>query len=156
MIDKIIFDDIVEKYYNSILRYCQVRLGNQTDAYDCTQEVFVILLQKSDKLTISENIRAWLYRTADNVINNFKRKNSKYISLEDIPEIQQNTDFSCETPMSDVISEEEYQLIKAHYIDKEGIDHIAGRLGISSAAAAKRIYRIKARIVKYMENNNKK
>ena len=148
------FDEIVKQYYNSIYRYCCVRLSNESDAYDCTQEVFIILYQKMDKLKISENIRAWLYRTADNVMRNHKRKNNKYISLEDIPEITVETDFSVETPLNDVISEDEYQLLKAYYVDKESIDQIAEKLEISKDAAFKRIYRIKARVAKYMGKIN--
>lgn len=144
------FDEIVKQYYNSIYRYCYVRLGKECDAYDCTQEVFVILCQKADKLNINENIRAWLYRTADNVMRNFKRKNNKYISFDDVPEIPVETDFSVETPFNEVISENEYQLLKTYYIDKEDISHIAKKLDITKEAAYKRIYRIKAKIIKHI------
>lgn len=150
------FDEIVKQHYNSIYRYCYVRLGKECDAYDCTQEVFVILCQKADKLNINENIRAWLYRTADNVMRNFKRKNNKYISFEELPEIPVETDFSVETPFNEAISENEYQLLKAYYIDKENIEHIAKELDITKDAAFKRIYRIKAKIIKHIEEFNNK
>lgn len=144
------------QYYNSIYKYCYVRLKNENDARDCTQEVFTVFCQKVHNLRLNENIRAWLYRTADNVIKSFKRKNKKYISLDSVLAIPVNFDFESAAPFDDIISEDEYKLLKAYYIDKIGIDFISKKLGISTAAALKRIYRIKARLVKYMDDSNNK
>lgn len=149
-------DEIIMQYYESIFKYCYVRLKNENDASDCTQEVFAVFCKKAGKLRLNENIRAWLYRTADNVIKSFRRKNKAYISLDDISEIPDKTDFEAAAPLEDIISEDEYRLLKAYYIDKVGIELIAEKLGISKDAAFKRIYRLKARIVKYMGNFNKK
>lgn len=44
-------NEIIEKYYASIYRYCFVRLDyNEYAADDCTQEVFLILLKNSTSL----------------------------------------------------------------------------------------------------------
>ncbi len=58
-----IFNEIAEQYYKSIFKYCYVKLDNEHAAKDCTQEVFLTLYRKMDKLKLSENVRAWLYRT---------------------------------------------------------------------------------------------
>lgn len=87
-------------------------------------------------------------------MKNFKRKNSRYISFEDVPEIAVETDFEVETPFSDILTEQEYKLLKAYYLDKEKIDRIAKSLDISKAAAEKRIYRVKTKIKKHMDKIN--
>lgn len=76
------FNEIAQQYYDAIFKYCCVRLNNEHAAKDCTQEVFLILYKKMDKLKLSENIRAWLYRTSDNVIKNYRRKNKDSIPLD--------------------------------------------------------------------------
>ena len=144
------FDEIAEQYYNSIFRYCYVKLSDEHAAKDCTQEVFLIFFGKMDKLKLSENIRAWLYRTADNVMSNYRKKHKETVSYDDVNEVTEDT-YSVETPFNDIISEEEYELLKSYYIDGDDIEIISGRLGISKAAAAQRIHRIKAKIkAKYM------
>lgn len=141
------FDEIAEQYYNAIFRYCYVRLSDEHAAKDCTQEVFLIFFDKMDKLKLSENIRAWLYRTADNVMRNYRKKHKETVSYDDVNEVTEDT-YSVETPFNDIISENEYELLKSYYIDGDDIEIISGRLGISKNAAVKRIQRIKAKIKK--------
>ena len=40
------FDDLCRKYYEKILRYLSIALKNEAAARDCTQEVFLVALQK--------------------------------------------------------------------------------------------------------------
>lgn len=68
------YEEITRRYYQAIYNYCQVRLKDEYAAEDCTQDVFLLLYRKMNKIKLSENIRAWLYRTADNVIKNHRRK----------------------------------------------------------------------------------
>lgn len=50
MSNNTVCNEIIEKYYASIYRYCFVRLDyNEYAADDCTQEVFLILLKKQHK-----------------------------------------------------------------------------------------------------------
>lgn len=146
-----IFNEIAEQYYNAIYKYCCVRLDNEHAAKDCTQEVFLILYGKMDKLKLSENVRAWLYRTADNVMKNYRRKNKITVSLDDLDETTEDS-YSVETPFEDIISKDEYKLLDDYYIKGEDIGHISKKLGISKAAVSQRIHRIKAKIEKkYMQ-----
>lgn len=145
------FDEIAETYYKSIFRYCCVKLNDEHSAKDCTQEVFMILYRKIGKLTLSENIRAWLYRTADNVIRNYLRKNKNTVPLDEIEETTENSnsvEISVDMPFEDIISKEEYELLNSYYINGDDIDTIAKNLGISKSATVKRIQRIKAKIKK--------
>ena len=69
------YDEIVNRYYHVILNYCKYKLnGNYAAAEDVTQEVFLTLYRKINRLKISENIKLWLYRTADNNVKTYIRK----------------------------------------------------------------------------------
>ena len=51
------------------------------------REVFLIFFKKYKSLESDENIRIWLYRTADNVIRNYNRKFAvSDISISDVEE----------------------------------------------------------------------
>ncbi len=146
------FDEIAKQYYQAIFRYCLVRLDDEQTAYDCTQDVFLTLYRKMDKLKLSENVRAWLYRTADNVMKNYRRKNKIVVSIDELNEATEDI-YSIEAPFEETITKDEYELLDSYYIKGENIGNISKRLGISKAAASQRLCRIKSKIEKkYMQN----
>ncbi len=69
---------VAAKYYNDVYRLCRAHLKNKMDAEDCTQEVFAVFCQKSEKLTIGDEIKKWLYAVAKNKIKEYRRKNQDY------------------------------------------------------------------------------
>ena len=70
---------IAEKYYQPIYKYCYAKLNcDASAAQDCTQNVFLIMIQKKNRLNLSNNMQTWLYKTADRVIRNYRRKEKKY------------------------------------------------------------------------------
>ena len=145
------FDEIAEQYYTSIFKYCYVKLDDEHSAKDCTQEVFLILYKKMDKLKLSENIRAWLYRTADNVMRNYRKKSRNSVPLDDLSETTEDT-YSVEMPFEEIITQDEYELLNFYYINGDSIETISKQLGISKDAVYQRIHRIKTKIEKkYMQ-----
>lgn len=149
------YEEITRRYYQAVYNYCQVRLKDEYAAEDCTQDVFLLLYRKMNKLKLSENIRAWLYRTADNVIRNHRRKIKKIVPLEDAESLSIEFGYSIDTPFNGIVSEEEYNLLVSYYIEGDSIDKISKEMDKSKAAAFKRIYRIKSRIVQYMHETHK-
>jgi len=145
-----VFDDIANKYYQSIYNYCFVRLNNEQSAKDCTQEIFLIMYKKMDKLDLSENIRAWLYRTAENIIKNYL-KNIKYnLSTDDenTPEIAVEDTYNEEQPLKGIINSDELSLLTSYYIDGTDISTISKKTGKSESAIYKRLERLKSKIRK--------
>ncbi len=145
-----VFDDIANKYYQSIYNYCFVRLNNEQSAKDCTQEIFLILYKKMDKLDLSENIRAWLYRTADNIIKNYL-KNIKYnLSTDDenTPEIAVEDIYNEEQPLKGIVNSDELSLLTSYYIDGTDINTLSRKTGKSESAIYKRLERLKNKIRK--------
>ena len=60
------WDDLVERYYDSIYRFCYQLSGNAADAEEITQEVFLKASQRVDELNDSTKIRGWIYSIARN------------------------------------------------------------------------------------------
>lgn len=82
------FASLYEEYFDRIYRYIYLRLGNQSDAEDLTQEVFVKALEaiKGYKWRGSP-FASWLFRIAHNVMVDLLRKQGKVEqeAYEDIP-----------------------------------------------------------------------
>ena len=111
---------IANQYYQPIFRYCYGQLDCNADAAkDCTQEVFLILIQKKRHLNLGGNIKTWLYKTADRVMWNYRRKEKKYknqISIDDIELIDDSSFSKLELEsMLSCLTEEEYTLLMEYY-----------------------------------------
>ena len=145
--------DIIDKYYRIIYAYCFSQLNfSKFAADDCTQEVFLIMIKKQKKLDFSDNIKLWLYRTADNVIRSYRRKNFREADV-DIDEltIAVENDFEIKADSSaeilDRLSEDEKNLIEAYYSsDYGGKEKVAEHFGITLSQLYKRIHKIKQKL----------
>ena len=142
-------DQLIEKHYQSVYYYCAAKLRDADAAKDCTQEVFLALVKKQNKLTKLEDIRPWLYRAADLAILEYRRKNAKYCAVE-----EEDLERMCETVMPEFsedrlrnwLTEEEYTLIWQHYIGGFSMRELAKQFAVSEDAVKQRISRIRRRI----------
>ncbi len=153
MIDDKECEELIKLYYKEIYNYCLAKLNfSSHSAEDCTQEVFVAFFKKHKNLDLTENIRLWLYRTADLVIKSWLRKNETPISLENSVEAQNmafEENFSDMDKISafDILTTEETEILKAYYnSDKEEKIAAAKKLGLSLPSFYTRVHRIKKKL----------
>ncbi|MCM1315950.1 MAG: sigma-70 family RNA polymerase sigma factor [Alistipes senegalensis] len=150
--DNNILTKIIEEYYQSIYNYCYVKLNfNHNNAQDCAQEVFLILLEKQKKLNLSDNIKIWLYKTADNVIKAYRRKNKindKTLNIDEIEiAIENNFEVIDKNKIFDNISEEDYILLKTYYNNEYGDkEEVAKQFNLTIKNLYKRIHNIKSKL----------
>ena len=63
------------EFQPQLKRYINARVGNQADAEDILQDVFLRVHQRLDSLRSDENLRAWIFRVAHNaVIDHLRRR----------------------------------------------------------------------------------
>ena len=63
------------EFHPQLRRYINARVGNQADAEDILQDVFLRVHQRLDSLRSEENLRAWIFRVAHNaVIDHLRRR----------------------------------------------------------------------------------
>ncbi len=79
------FQQIYTEYSDAIFRYCFFRVSNREVAKDLTQEVFIRTWQSLEKGKQIENIKAFLYKVAGNIVIDYYRKH-KEVSLDDLKE----------------------------------------------------------------------
>ena len=152
-------NDICEKYYIDIYKYCAARL-DISYAEDITNEVFELLCQKWQNLE-NKNYKSWLYKTADNFIKNFHKKHKRRIekemyiddSITDIFSYEQNFEIISDEEIEKykdeilkILTERERQLFDMKYIEKLSIAQIGEILHISKNNVKQRLYRLREKI----------
>lgn len=144
-------EKLIRQYYKEIYNYCFAHLGyNKHSAEDCAQDVFVTFYSKHDKLS-ADQIRLWLYRTADLTIKAFLRKNGNTVSIEEVPEIHEIPDESSAvesrgSPLDD-LDDEERLIIETYYSTDYGSrTSAAKRLGMSLPALYQKVHKIKLKL----------
>ncbi len=86
--DKEAFAELYEAYFDKIYRYIMLKTGNQADAEDMTQQVFLKALKSLPSYKYQEvPFSAWLYRIAHNQMVDHFRKSSKHQDCELAEEI---------------------------------------------------------------------
>lgn len=153
------------EFGRAIEKYCRVRLGEAADsADDCVQEAFCVYYKRLLSGESIEKPRAFLYRTADNMVKRAKEeyiKNSKRTSsLEDAESIgkympeENAADIDYDKIRETLIShlnEKEQALYTQKYVEGLSLKEIGESLGISPYAAANRISRLRTKIVGLMK-----
>lgn len=153
-------NEITEKYYDDIYRFFCARCKNADTAKDLTQDVFLEFAKKLHKLK-NDNIRSWLYSTANNKLKEYLRKEKKQEDREcsweyDIPEelIPDTTvnaeDFeqllsSFEKKLFGSLTPREKQVFIYLYTHKKTPAQTAQELGISMTNLTSTNSRIKAK-----------
>jgi len=76
--DREAFAQLYEEHFDKIYRYIYLRLGNQAEAEDLTQEVFVKVLEAIGSYKWRNlPFASWLFRIAHNQVIDYSRKESK-------------------------------------------------------------------------------
>ena len=156
-------DNLYREMYAPLYNYAYSALDNASLAEEAVQESFRIACSKPEAVTDCANPNGWIMNTTKNVICNMRRTYSNMAKLvvqslteeERIVSLSISDDYS-EIEYSNLISPEEYELIKNVVLDKRSPRDMAKELGISVEACKKRIYRAKKRlqIVLTSINNN--
>lgn len=147
-------------YSERIIRFCNVKLKNRSEAEDCVQECFMIFYRRILRGEEIDNTGAFLYKIADNLIKTQWRqdkKNNNVVSLDDLAETVSapelidcsEIDFdSCADKIIKAMDEKEQHLYQMKYVEKRSIAEISNELGISFDAVAKRLSRMRQKVKK--------
>ena len=73
---------LVEKYQNPVFRIIFKIVGNDDDARDLTQDVFVKIYESLHQYNSGYKFFSWVYRTAINKALLFERREKKFLSID--------------------------------------------------------------------------
>lgn len=169
MIDKIKADLIARTNYESVYKFCLVKLNHNThDAKDITQDVFLLFQSKCAELD-DINIKGWLFRTAHLKIKEYNRKlkkdtdnsTSEDFDIEDesaniCAMLEELNSFDSEdiekyrNIVFEKLSEREQLLYRKHYIENKSHSQIAEEMNTNTKNVSVMISRLNKKL-KLME-----
>lgn len=161
MLEKNEMREICERYYCDVFRFSLHFLRDDEKAKDITQDTFLLLNEKSQKLN-NENIKSWLFSTAYRKIQSERRNiqkalKSEVLNEEILPEgglveeelVRENIlKYSTEAISS--LSEKDRELYCMRFAENLSFSEISGLLGESENTVCVRVHRLREKVIKYI------
>ena len=158
------FERITYKYIKSLYKYCYYKLYyNKMLTDETVNDIFRVLFLKWDTLNINDNIKAYLYRVADNCIKQTLKKHNYYYahfeSLDGLTEdkiFSDNLYYSDEYFQDDITNDEYIESIKSilsdeynllftyRFIEHKTINEISALTGIPYSSVRLRLLKIES------------
>ena len=147
------YDELVKRHYSWVYRVCLIRLGNQSDAEDVAQDVFVRVQKHIRRFENRSAVRTWLYRIAQNQCNTFVSKNNRIVieSIEDYAENLKDVKTEISNTRRELTDETHYvisklseqcrAIIDLRFFQDLSLEEISEQLNIGLSAAKMRLYR---------------
>lgn len=158
-----------EMYYQ-LMAYAKSALANEALAEEAVQDAFRIACAKIGDLMGSENPRGWIVLTLKNVIRNTRRELASLnnlvvdtLSMEDEAFVESRTaatditqrveDSEIDILYSDLLTPDEYKLLKLIALHRYTMLEAAEEFGISVETCKKRVQRTKEKLRKILEKD---
>lgn len=143
--DETAAEELIDRYYDAILRYCSWHCAAPGMAEDLTQETFLRLFRSLPRYRDRKKFKAFLYTIANRLCIDESRKRPFY-SLEDAGEIagRQNEIVRAENReeirrLLGVLSEEQREAVVLRFGQELGFSEIAKVMGCSMRTAQSRV-----------------
>lgn len=152
MIDKDTCVFIIEKYYDTIYKFCLIRLKNIQAAEDCAQEVFLVLFRKRSSIELTGQLLSWLYETANRICMKYLSKHSSLsVDIQELadvlPDKSDNSERELINDMYDILGKEDADLFLEYINAEHGErERIAKRKGITMTALYKQIAKLRSKM----------
>lgn len=143
-----------EEYGDAIFRYCFFQTRSRELALDMSQDTFTKTWEYLNRGNDIENIKAFLYRVAKNIIIDYRRKKKSssldelldegfdYEEEEDEME-RQETSFEAKQAVLalDDLKDQDKEILTMRFIDSLSVKEIAQKLGMTENNISVRIHR---------------
>lgn len=121
------YEQVINKYKNTVGAVCLMRLKNWADAEDCFQNTFFKLYRNAPDFNDEAHLKAWLIRVAINECNKYIRKNRHHAELDKVSDGA--VDFpqeKCDMSWALLNLEKKYrEVLYLHYAEDYKINEIA-------------------------------
>ena len=159
------FESAYRTYSRRVYSKCLHMVGNEAEAEDLTQEVFLQLFRKMDSFRGESAFATWLYRVAVNVVlMRLRKKTLASTSLEEAIELPDGvftlkqmlgvpdralTAIFDRLPLEHAVSQMPAgckQVFLLHYVEGYGHREIARLLGLSIGTSKSQLYKARVRL----------
>ena len=156
----IAFADAYECYLDRVYAYLRARSGSVEDAADLTQQVFLQAFEAFSRFRGGDDqVAAWLFRIARNLLSNHLRRHRDTITWDVVPEaLQPRTDYAIDAGLLRheallplrvllrALKPDMQELLALRFTAQLTVPEIAAVIGKSEAATSKQLSRALARL----------
>jgi RNA polymerase sigma factor (sigma-70 family) len=146
------FAELVQRYLNFVYSVCRRQVGNDALAQDVTQTVFLLLAAKAGSLKPGTVLSGWLFRTAHLACRNAlrveaRRQHYERKAAQEMEDAARGLDPQWQQVESGLdealaqLSTPDRDALLLRYVEELSLEEMAAALGISAAAAHKRVSR---------------
>lgn len=138
-------EELIKRYYTSILRYCKWHCSSSETAEDLTQETFFRLFKNLSGYTGKKKFKAYLYTIANHLCIDEGRKIQPYPLEEEedivnehdeILRIEDKAEISC---LLSIVSPEQREAVILHFGEQLSFKEIAKVMGCNMRTAQSRV-----------------
>lgn len=160
----IAFQELIDSYYQNLYRYALSISGSQENAWDLTQETFLIWARKGSTIRSEKATKSWLYTTLYREFLKLSKRSNRIVALEDRSmNYEMITDdeeplphFEAENVM-DLLMElkiEYRKVVTLYYLESYSYKEISKILGIPIGTVMSRLARGKDVLRRKLRNEN--
>lgn len=164
------FEDVLREYSTPVYSFCERLIGNDEDAKDLTQDIFVKIWKNLEKYDDSKSLKAWVFTIARNTCYDWlrKKKNLFFSQMEDFEEnildenplqdelfIQRENVGKVEEALK-FLSKDQLEVVTLHYTENMSFEEIAAVLDKSINTVKSQNRRGLMKMKKFLSNAPKK
>lgn len=152
------FLQLMDLHKETMLRIAHGYFTQNADIADVIQDTILAAYENLPKLREPQYFKTWLIRILINNCNHIYRNNKKYISLEEIAEIQQDTAQDLDTPLYKFhellacVSKENRLCFQLYYGEELTTKEIADILHIKESTIRSRMHRERLKLKTKLQN----
>ena len=141
------FLELIDIHQDTMLRIANGYFTQNADIADAMQDTILDAYEHLSELREPQYFKTWLIRILINNCNHIYRSNKKYISLETIPEINQDTSKDLDTPLHkfhellECVSKENRLCFQLYYGEELTTREISDILHIKESTIRSRMHR---------------
>lgn len=175
------FDDVLREYSTSVYSFCARLIGNEEDARDLAQEIFIKIWKNIEKYDEKRSLKAWVFTIARNTCYDWLRKKKSLLFSQMNSALMDGGDsvnfedtISDDTPLQDelfiqkenvgtvekalsILPQDQLEVVVLHYSDNLSFEEIAQVLNKSINTVKSQNRRALEKMKNYLEslhNNN--
>ena len=167
--DKGAFSNLVEKYQKMVYTLALKILGNNEDAEDAAQEVFVKCYRALNRYNAQAAFSTWLYKiTYNHSIDLLKSKNKKWQTIEWNSEMEsgitKHHSLDEKIDLKEIqlllkeaihrLSPDEQVIVTLYYYEGLALKEIAEIIGIRENNVKIKLYRIRTKLLQILKSKN--
>ncbi len=147
------FVALIARHQQRVWRICYRLLGNEHDAADAAQEVFVRLYLKRNAFAGRSRFTTWLHGMALRVCLGLRRSRARRQRRETMAAVQRPTQSASPDPatldlleMLDILDDEDRALLILKYAEQYTIDELSEMFDLSASACKMRLSRARGKL----------